>query len=104
MLRIFGPITDPIIEWLASDGTPLGIEIAFTGFTINAGDYLDIDTKAKTVLLNSDASADRFNFLDFSVTEFGPLQPASTNSLRFSGSDINATSVMDVYYSDAYLQ
>lgn len=104
LLRIFGPITDPLVQWLASDDSPIGPQIAFTGLTIAAGDYLDVDTKAKTVLLNSDPGANRFSSIDFANTQFGPLQPASTNALRFSGSATNPSTLMTVFYSDAFLQ
>lgn len=104
LFRIFGPITNPIIEYL--DGVTFaatGVQIAFTGLTIAAGDYLEVDTKTKTVLLNSDPGANRFNFVDFPNTVFGPLQTGPA-AVRFTGTTTTTSTELEVIWQNAYLQ
>ncbi len=75
-LRIDGPVTNPRVENLAADRT-----IA-VNLTLATGEYLVIDTKARTVLLNGTAS--RYSSLD-SSSRWWSLAPG-TSEIRFRAS------------------
>lgn len=103
LLRIFGPCVDPAIYWLDPETTdPLGIQVVLSGITVDEGDYLEIDTKARTVLLNGDPGANRYSFVDFANTVWGPLQPVM-NLLRFQVSSADVPAIAQVLFRNAYL-
>lgn len=97
VIRMFGPLTNPTLVWQDGSG-----QIVFTGLTVNQGDYLQIDTAAKTVNLNGDPNANRYSFLDFTQTVWAPLQPGD-NVLRFSATSANAPAIVEIDWSDAWL-
>ena len=75
-LRIFGPCTNQAVYWLdPTTATDLGVQVVFIGLTVADGDYIEVDTRAKTALLYADPMASRYSFVDFSNTAWGPLQP-----------------------------
>lgn len=97
VLRIFGPLSNPAIYWQDGSG-----QIVFTGITVVAGDYLQVDTRNKTVYLNNDSNANRYSFLDFTQTTWAPLQPGN-NLLRFIASGALTPASVEVDWNDAYL-
>jgi hypothetical protein len=103
LLRIYGPCTDPGVTWLDPvTQALLPTKVLFSGLTINLGDYIEVDTKAQTVLLNGDPNANRYSFLDFANTAWGPLQPGD-NLLRFVSSSASSPSLVKVLWQDAFL-
>ena len=69
-------------------------QLAFN-ITLSAGQYLEVDTRERTVLLNGNPNQPRYSTLDFSVSEWFTLAPG-TNFVKyfpdsFSG---NARAVM----------
>jgi hypothetical protein len=103
VLKMFGPVVDPVVTWLdpVSD-EPLGIQVVFAGISIADGDYLEVDTKAQTALLNGDPGANRYSFIDFAATNWGPLQ-SGANLLLFTASSAETPSVLNVLWQDAFL-
>lgn len=91
VFRIYGPCTQPIITWIDPvGGGTLGPKIALqSSVTISAGDFVEIDTRLKTVLMNGDPSGNRYSWLDLSTTVWGPLQ-AGPNLLHFQASNPSA--------------
>lgn len=74
-LRLFGPVTGPRVE-----NQTTGARLVFPDLSIPAGDYLEIDTRAKSILLNGESS--RYNELDFAVSSWLDLEPGE-NVLRY---------------------
>lgn len=103
VLRIDGPVKNPTVTWLDPvTRTPTGTQVVLAGLKVASGDYLEIDTKAKTVLLNGDPGSSRYSFLDFEATTWGPLT-AGTNLLRFTSPSAPPPALARVFWSDCYL-
>lgn len=97
LVRMFGPLTNPSLTWQDGSG-----QLVFAGISVLAGDWLEIDTKAKTVTLDGDSGANRYSFLDFTQTVWAPLQPGD-NLLRFSATAAAAPAQVEIDWSDAWL-
>lgn len=90
-LRIFGPVVDPVVRNETTD------RVISLSLSLAAGDYVDIDHHARTVVLNGQAS--RYSTLV--SADFWPLEPGS-NSLRYSALAPTA-SYLEVAWRDAWL-
>lgn len=90
-IRINGPVTNPTVRNVTTDQS-----LAFTA-TIASGDYLDVDTAARTVLLNG--TADRYSYL--TTPQWWGLQPG-TNEIRYFA-DITSASTTTVTFRSAWL-
>lgn len=78
-----------------------GREIVIDGENVAAGNYLAIDTRKKTVLLNGDPSNSRYNRLVFPDTQWWAIQPG-TQRLRFLAETAAAPARMLVAFRSAY--
>jgi hypothetical protein len=74
VLNIYGPCTNPAVFWIS----PPGGAVVFSGLTLQANEYVQVDTYAQTVLDNGQAGASRFDLLDFARTSWAGLEPGST--------------------------
>jgi hypothetical protein len=108
LLRIYGPITTPRVLLQSYSG---GVLVAnwyvnfVTGFQIDAGHWVDVDTNAKTAYRDSDPTQSVFSSLNFASTvwPYLPVDPSYTNlSLSGSGSTSGVTQVQAIW-QDAYL-
>jgi Siphovirus-type tail component, C-terminal domain len=98
--RMFGPVTNPGIDLIGPvSGVVIG-RIVFTGITVIEGDYLEINTKLRTVMLNGISS--RYNFVDFGNTIWTPLQPGD-NQILYYGDDSAAPAFVEIVWQDAFL-
>lgn len=102
VLRIYGPCVDPAVYWLDAGANRIGTQVVFAGLTIVTGDYIEVNTRAQTVTLNGSPGANRYSFLDFANTQFGPLR-AGSNLLQFAASSASAPAEVAVLFPDAYL-
>lgn len=103
LVRIYGPCQDPALTWVdPTTGAPIGVQVVFDGLTIADGDYVEVDTRARTAVEDGDPMANRYNFVDFSSTVWGPLQPGS-NKLRFTASSTGTDCTCVVFWYDAFL-
>lgn len=93
--RIYGAITDPQIVILGADST----RIVLSG-AISAGDYLDIDVNARTVLLNGETNYAQL--IEPSTTTWAELPAGETTNFQLVGSDFDANARLDVFARDAY--
>jgi hypothetical protein len=100
--RLFGPITNPLLTVADPVTTNTLSQIVFTGITVNAGDYLEVNPKLRTVYLNSNTGASRYQYVNFSVTTWKPLQVGSS-ILRYTGSSGAAPAQVQVTWQDSYL-
>lgn len=89
--RINGPVTNPTIRNETLDRA-LELEL-----DIVAGDYVDIDVAARSVLLNG--TANRYSSL--TSPQWWELAPGA-NAVRYSA-DVSASSVLDMTYRHAWL-
>jgi hypothetical protein len=80
-LRIVGPSTGPIAK-LPSSGEQFAFEPTFT---IYAGQYVEVDMRAGTVLQNGDPTASVFTHVDWTTSTFWRLPPGP-NTIGFTGS------------------
>ena len=71
---IYGPCSNPAVWWV----TPPGGAVVFANLTVAAGDYVDVDTSAQTVLLNSLPGSSRDDTLDFGQTVWQPFYAGDT--------------------------
>jgi hypothetical protein len=77
--RLYGPCSGP---QLINETT--GERIGFlVGLALAAGEYVEIDTRAQTAYLLSNADASRLNVLDFAASSWWRLQPGD-NSIRYA--------------------
>ena len=75
---LYGPATGP--KW-AND--TVGLALEFTGdLTLNAGDYIALDSRAQTALLNSDPGSSVLPFLNFATSNWWLMVPG-LNTLRY---------------------
>jgi hypothetical protein len=97
LLRVYGPCTDPTIENITT-----GKELVFAALTINAGDFLEVDTRARTIRYNGDPADSRYDKLDFPGSEWWALSPG-TNLVRLNPVTFSSPSNLVVEYRDAWL-
>lgn len=103
LLRIFGPCTNPAVFWNDPiTDLPIGVQVVFSGLTIAAGDYVEVDCRQRSALVDGDPEASVYQFVDFINSNFGPLQPG-TNLLRATATTSAAGAVVQVLWHDTYL-
>jgi hypothetical protein len=96
--RIYGPCTNPAIYWV----TPPGGAIVFTGLTVAAGDYLEVNSFAQTALINGLASSSRYSDLDFTQTVWQPCYAGAT-VIRFAPATFSDPCQLVALWNDATL-
>jgi hypothetical protein len=98
--RIFGPVTAPSLVRTHDNGTAA---VAFqSGWSIAAGDYLQVDSETRTVLLNGSTGAPRYSFVDFSQTEWWRLLPG-VNDVRLAAESYTSPAQAEITYRPAFL-
>lgn len=97
LLRIYGPCTNPVLY-----NDTQGKALFFTGLTIAAGQFLEIDTREKTILYQGVATDSRYNTLVFTSSSWWTLS-SGVNSLRFIPATSAAGSLLEVTYFHSYL-
>jgi hypothetical protein len=103
ILRIYGPCSDPSVVWIDPlTGLSNGTQVIFSGLTIDSGDYAEVDTQKRTVLINGDPGANRYNFVDFARTSWGQLA-VGLNLLRFSAAEGSGDCITKVLWRESYL-
>jgi hypothetical protein len=103
-IRITGPITDPVITHGQT-----GYKLDFTGITIAAGDWYEIDLGYAGNTVEDDAGTNKIadlttdsDLVDFAI-EADPDVTGGVNSINVTGSSVSeATEIMITYY-DYYL-
>lgn len=103
VIRAFGPFG---VEGDAGDETTIGNEttglsLVFAGMAIAAGDYLEIDFRAKTILVNGDSAQSRYGYLVFPDSRWWTLQPG-TNEVSFGPDTFTGNANAILYYRSAY--
>lgn len=96
--RLYGPFSDPIVRRVDT-----GEQLSFPGLSVAAGDYLAIDTDARTVLLNDDLSQSRYNRLDFASASWWRLPASGSTPVVFSATGASAGAVGVLTVRNRYL-
>ena len=97
VLRVYGPCTGPLIEH-----TELGKSMDFPTLSIAAGDFLEIDTRSKTIRYNGDPADSRYGDLDFATSAWFWLVPGSQR-VRFIPDSFTAPSQVQITWRDAWV-
>jgi hypothetical protein len=97
VIRLYGPCTDPTIESLTQ-----GKVLAFAGLTIGAGEFLEINTRAKTINYQGDPNDSRYDKFVFPTSAWWTLSPG-VNRLRFAPDTFDPPSNAVVEFRDAWL-
>jgi len=92
-LRIDGPVSQPRVTLVSSGGSPQTVTV---DIVLGATQWLDIDTKARTVLLNGVSSRRGQASGDW------PLLPAGTHEVRYAAAEYNNTSTLTVSWRSAW--
>jgi len=94
-LRIDGPVSEPRVSLLTDDGTA----VLRLQLNLGTGQWLEIDTSARTVYLQGTASRRGLA----SVNEGGwPLLPPGSAELAFDAATFNASARLSVAWRDAW--
>lgn len=101
IIRLFGPFGD---EGTSSDETTIenltsGKSLVFAGMGISAGDYVEIDFRAKTILLNGTTS--KYSYLLFPDSSWWTLRPG-VNEIAFRPDTFSGNANAVVFWRDAY--
>jgi hypothetical protein len=93
---IHGPAVDPVLE-----ESTLGKKLSFSGLTINAGEFLRIDSITRSILLNNQSS--RRHYLEPASSWF-QLNPGQATGIKYSQSGASPSTCFfkwhDTYWSD----
>lgn len=93
-VRFIGPATNPRIRNMTT-----GLELKLLG-TIEAGDWIDLDFAARTILLNGSAS--RYGMLDVATSSWWAIAVGS-NTLQFQASVSSGATQALLTWRDAWL-
>lgn len=97
VLRLYGPATDPRVE-----NQTTGEQMLFSGLTIAAGDWLEIDCRELTARLNGLPDQSRLSRLDFAASDFLRLL-RGTNTLRYFPVSFGDGARLEARYRSAWL-
>jgi hypothetical protein len=104
IIRIVGPITNAVITNLSTDE-----KLDFTGTTISAGDYYEIDTRFGYKTVKDAAGANKISKLttDSDLATFhlapDPEVADGENSINVAGSSANAATAVTVYWYSRFI-
>jgi hypothetical protein len=96
VLRVYGPCQDPTIENLTQ-----GKALVFGGLAIDAGEFVEIDTRAKTVRFLGLATDSRYGTVVFAESSWWTLSPGP-NAVRFTPAEFSAAAEVVIEWRDAW--
>jgi hypothetical protein len=97
LLRLYGPATDPRVE-----NQSTGERLIFTGLSLLAGDWLEIDCREKTIRLNGLSNQSRYARLDFAASSFLRLL-RGMNTVRYYPVSFGNGARLEVRFRSAWL-
>lgn len=108
LLRIFGPITNPVVKMTPTSGAdPAGppATIAFvTGFVVGSGQWVDVDTAAKTAFVGGDPTKSVMAQIDWAQSVWPTLPTLPYWSwLALTGDSTSSTTQVQALWYDGYL-
>jgi hypothetical protein len=108
LLRIYGPITNPVVTMTPTSGSdpsgPPAVVRFVHGFVIDAGTWVDVDTNAKTAYLRGDPAHSVMGSVDWANSVW-PVLPTLPywSWLTVSGDSTSSTSQVQAWWYDGYL-
>ncbi len=106
IVRIAGPVTNPVVLNIA---TPLGqttenLYLDFTGTTLLAGEYLEIDTRYGAKTVKDQSGANRIGSLVPGTSDLSSFRiVAGSNDLRVRGTDATSASFISLVWFARYI-
>jgi hypothetical protein len=97
LIRMYGPATDPTLRNVTQDRA-----LVFTGLTIGAGEFVELDTRAKTIRYQGDPTDSRYSTLDFPASSWWTLSPG-LNTIRFLPATYTAPAQAELVWRDAWI-
>lgn len=98
VVRLYGPCTGPVLINETTDE-----RLVFTsGLSLEAGQYVEIDTREQTAFAQGDEAITRLNHIDFTANSWWRLEPGD-NSIRYAPSDADAGAQAVLIYRPAWL-
>jgi hypothetical protein len=102
VMRLFGPCTFPRIDNLQDrDANNVPKQLAFD-ITLGTGQFLEVDTRERTVLLGGNPSQPRYQTIDFSVSQWWSLQ-AGNNFVKYFPDSFSGTARAVMLYRCSFL-
>ena len=104
LIRIYGPITDPVIT-----NTTIDKKLDFTGTTISNGDYYDIDLRFghKTIVDSNGTKkiADLTDDSDLADWFIGhdPEVPGGDNSISATGTSVGSATKIEIAFTEKFI-
>jgi hypothetical protein len=100
LLRIYGPISGPgmYVHFVSSLGPTWDIRF-ISSFRVDAGHWVDVDTRAKTVNMDSDPNQSALSSLDWLNTTWPtlPVAPASSTMNLYGAGTTNVTQCQAIW-------
>lgn len=96
LLRIYGACTDPAIT-----NTTTGQQIKFSGLSVTAGSYLDVDVAGREVLMNGDPNLSFYSKLDFTQSTWWEIQPGQ-NLITVTTTSQDSSCELYVFWRDRW--
>lgn len=97
VVKVYGPCTGPRLVHLEQNR-----ELNFPTLSIAASDFLEIDTRAKTIRYNGDPNDSRYDALDFATSSWWSLAPG-LQQIRFVPTTFTAPSQAQITWRDAWI-
>lgn len=97
VLRLYGPATGVNIE-----NQTVGKTLELPDLVVDAGDYIEIDTRNRTIRLLGDPDQSRYSYVDFDTSAWWSLIPGD-NELRYYPSSFSSGAVADVIFRPNWL-
>lgn len=102
VLRAYGPFGGS----LSTDNVTIGNQttgkaLVFAGLNVLAGEFVEIDTREKTIRLNADPAQSLYHKLDFGSSEWWSLVPGE-NAVTFQPETFSGVAQLVVVYRDAW--
>jgi len=105
LLRVYGPIVNPSVQVnFTQAGATQYWNLGFT-YTVNAGDFIEIDCYARTAFVNGDRRQSVYSSIVFnnSGAAFPFMPPGLAVTFSLFGTGASTPTVLQVNWQDAYL-
>jgi hypothetical protein len=101
-VRIWGPITGPAVTFTDAAGAVFRVPFV-SSFTIAAGSFVDVDTKAHTALYNGDPAQNMLTDIDWTSIAWPVLDPYVTWRMSLAGTATSGVTQVVATWQDGYL-
>lgn len=102
VMRLFGPCTNPTIDNLQDvdeSGVPKKLRFIIA---LSAGQFLEVDTRERTVLLNGNVNQPRYDTLDFATSSWGTLATGN-NFVKYEPDSFSGNARAVMLYRSPFL-